>query len=164
MSRKRFSHFWRIYICRKKDLRSPSGNFLRARFCQPESFDFLCPWCSDDEDCIGDNGEGSGMLPDRAEVRAWRPPKLLVGNIWLNLIEGESPLRGWLSTVLDGWSLIRHFSTSSLSDRDFHQDVFLHTHLELEDSLIGTGTRTRTRTRRRMKLLKNTTWLANRAW
>ena len=113
--------------------------------------------CSDDEDCIGDDGEGSGMLPGRAEVRAWRPPKLLVGNIWLNLIEGESPLRGWLSTVLDGWSLIRHFSTSSLSDRDSHQYVFLHTHLELEDSLIGTGTRTR----RRMKLLKITTGLAN---
>ena len=54
-------------------------------------------------------------------------------NMWLNLIEGESLLRGWLSSVLDGWWLIRHFPTSSLSDRDSHQYVFRHTQLGLED-------------------------------
>ena len=30
------------YICRKNNLRTPSGKFLRVKFCQPESFDFLC--------------------------------------------------------------------------------------------------------------------------
>ena len=30
------------HICRENDLRTPSGKFLRVRFCRPESFDFLC--------------------------------------------------------------------------------------------------------------------------
>ena len=32
------------HICRENDLRTPSGKFLRVKFCQPESFDFLCLW------------------------------------------------------------------------------------------------------------------------
>ena len=53
MSRKRFTHFWHIYvakaiyallthICCENDLRTPSGKFLRLKFCWPASFDFLC--------------------------------------------------------------------------------------------------------------------------
>ena len=39
------------HICRKNDLRTPSGKFLRVKFCRPESFDFLCPcWGDDMED------------------------------------------------------------------------------------------------------------------
>ena len=34
------------HICRKNDLRTLSGKFLRVKFCQPESFDFLCLWGS----------------------------------------------------------------------------------------------------------------------
>ena len=55
MLRKRFPHFWRIYvakaiyallahICRENDLRTPSGKFLRLNSCQLESFDFLSLW------------------------------------------------------------------------------------------------------------------------
>ena len=49
----RFTHFWRIFvakasyallahICRKNDLGTLSGKFLQMKFCEPESFDFLC--------------------------------------------------------------------------------------------------------------------------
>ena len=49
----KFLHFWHIYVakaiyallahfCRKNNLRTPSGKFLRVKFCRPESFDFLC--------------------------------------------------------------------------------------------------------------------------
>jgi len=31
-----------VHICRENDLRTPSGKFLGMKFCQPESFDFLC--------------------------------------------------------------------------------------------------------------------------
>ena len=52
---KRFTHFWHIYvakaiyvlwahICREYVLRTPSGKFLRVKFCRLESFDFLCLW------------------------------------------------------------------------------------------------------------------------
>ena len=45
MSRKRFTHFCRIYVAYMTiyALR-PSGEFLRMKFCQPESSDFLCLW------------------------------------------------------------------------------------------------------------------------
>ena len=53
MSRKRFTHFWHIYvakaiyallahICRKSDLPTLFRKFWRVKFCRPESFDFLC--------------------------------------------------------------------------------------------------------------------------
>ena len=37
-------NLWTVlaHICRENDLRTPSGKFLRVRFCRPESFDFLC--------------------------------------------------------------------------------------------------------------------------
>ena len=49
---KAISHFWHIYlakaiyallayICRKNNLRTPSGKFLRMKFCPPESFAFF---------------------------------------------------------------------------------------------------------------------------
>ena len=50
---KRFMYFLHIYVaktnyallahfCCKNNLRALSGKFLRVKFCQPESFDFLC--------------------------------------------------------------------------------------------------------------------------
>ena len=37
-----YALFWRI--CRKNDLRAPSGKFLRVKICHPESLDFLGLW------------------------------------------------------------------------------------------------------------------------
>ena len=53
MLRKRFTLFWHVYvanaicsllahICPENDLHTPSGKFLRVKFCRSESFDFLC--------------------------------------------------------------------------------------------------------------------------
>ena len=32
------------HTCRGNDLRTPSGKFLRVKFCRPEIWDFLCLW------------------------------------------------------------------------------------------------------------------------
>ena len=32
------------HVCRESNLRTPSGKFLRMKFCRPESFDFSCLW------------------------------------------------------------------------------------------------------------------------
>ncbi len=56
MSQKQFMHFWRK--CCQKNLRTSSGKFLRVKFWQPESFDFLC-LCLTGFDCCRATG-----LPD----------------------------------------------------------------------------------------------------